>query len=303
MVLSKLNEGTTMNSWQKQTLSSMAKVSSMLVRTGQARDRTAALRKLRAMDTSLVDEEGAPIEYSYDLNPTTGRQELTWLAPSIEHTTAMSRGMYNNPAKGTTGNSWKKQVLSSQAKVPAMLVRTGQARDLKAAWAKLKGMDTSLVDEEGEPIAYSYDFNPTTRRQELTWYAPSIEHTTAMSSGMYNNPNGRRRNPSDEVMYTRSGMAYIVGADGKPRFVARSQAEKELARESVRALKRAPKKMKTGREPDGAKAMRLFHSGQSSSLKTAWDAVKIFGSNEASSLEEAVQMAEGTRRANGRRSR
>lgn len=115
------------------------------------------------------------------------------------------------------------------------------------------------------------------------------------------NPYGGRRNPSDEVRYTRSGMAYIIGADGKPRFVARSQEEKELSR----ARQLTPKKhlKKTGREADSAKAMRLFHSGQSSSLKTAWDAVKIFGSHGASSLEEAVQMAEGTRRANGRRSR
>ena len=290
MVLSKLNEGTTMNSWQKQTLSSMAKVSSMLVRTGQARDRTAALRKLRAMDTSLVDEEGAPIEYSYDLNPTTGRQELTWLAPSIEHTTAMSRGMYNNPAKGTTGNSWKKQVLSSQAKVPAMLVRTGQARDLKAAWAKLKGMDTSLVDEEGEPIAYSYDFNPTTRRQELTWYAPSIEHTTAMSSGMYNNPNGRVHarqgssyrtlgNPAQTEAQTNAAEAMRLFHSGEASSLQEAWdiVRSGAARPRKRTLmERAVYRPRTGaaNAQNAAKAMRLFHSGQASSLQEAWDMVK-----------------------------
>ena len=163
-------------------------------------------------------------------------------------------------------------------------------------------------EEKEAAQAFSYYASPKAKRRAA---AAARRAGGAAAAAQVANPRHARHglpymtfgNPSDEVMYTRSGMAYIVGADGKPRFVARSQAEKELARESVRALKRAPKKMKTGREPDGAKAMRLFHSGQSSSLKTAWDAVKIFGSNEASSLDEAVQMAEGTRRANGRRSR
>jgi len=149
-----------------------------------------------------------------------------------------------------------------------------------------------------------------------TYYLPPTpeEVEAAQEVSFYESPAAKRRaaadrrragrvaasatmvaNPSDEVMYTRSGMAYIIGADGKPRFVARSQAEKELARERVRATK--GKQMK----PASEMAMRLFHSGTSSSLKTAWDAVKLFRSNEVSSLEEAVQMAEGTRRANGRR--
>ena len=199
-------------------------------------------------------------------------------------------------------NSWKKQVLSSMAKVPAMLVRTGQARDLKAAWRKLKAMDTSLVDEEGEPIEYSYDFNPTTGKQELTWYAPSIEHTTAMSSGMYNNPNGR--------VYARHGLPYMTF--GNP---AQTEAQ-----------------------TNAAEAMRLFHSGEAASLQEAWDlirggaarprkrtlmeravyrprtgaanaqnaakAMRLFHSGQASSLQEAWDMVKGTQRlANGRRSR
>lgn len=165
---------------------------------------------------------------------------------------AAANALVANPRRTGAKAARLRTPAQAEAALAMYVHQSGQARSLADAWAKLRSQDSSLRDRFGDKIVYTVDFDPRRGEERVGWYSVQETHEEMMRAGHYNNP---RRNPIQRTPMTA--------------------AQKEAMRSHFHEMRtRRAKKAAANKHSDATRAMKLFHSGEASSLAEAWQMVR-----------------------------